>query len=299
MRKNLEKYQGMYSALVCPFSKKGRVNLDIVCRLVDAHLKAGLKGFYVCGTTGEGIKLSIEERKAIVETVVEHARGRGYCIVSVSHASSDIAGELAGHAEEAGADMVSTVPAIYYPTGFKGIYHHYNTICSYTKLPMLIYWVPVMSGVTLSTDEFNRFFEIPNVIGMKFSDPHYARMTTIIEAQKGNCLAFSGYDELCLPGLIMGSSGAIGSTINLAPKAFVRLKKLYDAGKIGQAQQLQFRIVRLVNALLPYGFTGWKEAMTLSGYDCGPARAPFIGMTAGQKKKLAKELEPFNDLLIK
>jgi len=107
MGKDWERFQGVYPALVTPFDVEGRVDEDVLRDLVDWHLKAGVRGSFVCGSTGEGLLLSTEERKRVAEVVVDHLSGRGLCIVHVGHPSSEESTRLARHAEEIGADTTA------------------------------------------------------------------------------------------------------------------------------------------------------------------------------------------------
>ena len=155
-----------------PYDKKGQVNPDMIGKIVDFHLSAGLVGFYVGGSTGESFLLSVEERKLLLEKVIESNRGRGKVIAHVGHISTDVGIELARHAADIGADALSAVAPVYFGTTFDHAYRHYNEIASATDLPFLLYslesvWRDLIPDVDV------RFFDIPNVVGMKYTGTNF------------------------------------------------------------------------------------------------------------------------------
>jgi len=236
--------------------------------------------------------MRVEERKRVAEVVVEHNNGRGLCIIHVGHPSSDVAAELARHAESIGADAVSSVPPIYYRVGFEGMLLHYRTIAKATRLPLIAYNIPATTGVSVTEKEMRELFKIENVIGMKFTDPDYYVMRNIIELVDGNCIILSGADQLFLPALTMGAGGSIGSTQNLMPQHFVAIYEAFLRGDLEEARRLQYQANRVIRVLLSFGsVSAWKAVLAAQGFDCGPCRAPLKTLSGEEQKAVVKALE--------
>ncbi len=287
-----KRFRGVYPALITPFDDGGRVDEDVLRALVDWHLEAGVRGFFVCGSTGEGLLLSTEERRRVAEVVVEHLRGRGLCIVHVGHPSSEEAARLARHAEEIGADAVSSVPPIYYLVDLEGILLHYRTIAEATSLPLLVYNIPATTGVRLTADEMKRVFEIPSVIGMKYTDADYFEMRNILDLVDGQAIVLAGRDELFLPALTMGAGGSIGATQNIFPELFVGIYTAFLDGDWQKAQDLQLKASRAVRVLLGYGgLDAWKAVLRFRGFRVGRSRPPLRPVSKEEEEGIRRGLE--------
>ena len=292
-----ERFQGVYPALFTPFDRKHRVNEEMLRALVEHHLASGLRGFFVCGSSGEGFLLRIEERKRVAEVVVEQTAGRGVCIVHVGHPSSDVAAELARHAESIGADGIGSVPPIYYRVGFEGCVRHYRTIAKACGLPFIVYNIPYTTGVSVTSKEMAELFRIETIVGMKFTDSDYYEMRNIIELAEGDCIILSGSDQLFLPALTMGAGGAIGTTQNIMPKHFVELYRTFLRGDLEQARRMQYQANRVIRALLAYGtVSAWKAVLKAQGFDCGPCRAPLKTLSEREEETLLERLEGLEGL---
>ena len=278
--------------MVTPFDAEGRVDEDVLRNLIDWHLEAGVRGFFVCGSTGEGLLLSTEERKRVAEVVVDHLSGRGLCIVHVGHPSSEESARLARHAEEIGADAVSSVPPIYYRVDLEGVLLHYRTIAEATSLPLLVYNIPATTGVRLTAEEMKRIFEIPSVVGMKYTDADYFEMRNILDLVDGQAIVLAGRDELFLPALTMGAGGSIGTTQNIFPELFVGVHRAFLAGDWKKAQELQLKASRAVRVLLGYGsLDAWKAVLRFKGFPVGHPRPPLRPVSPEDEGDIRRDLE--------
>ena len=288
----IERFSGVYPALMTPFDEKDRVNEDVVRAMVDRHLAAGMRGFFVCGSAGEGLAMRTAERKRLAEVVIDQVQGRGLVIVHVGAIPSVVSAELAAHAESVGADAVSSVPPIYYNAGLEGIVRHYQTIAAATTLPIVAYNIPATTGITMTLPVMAELFKIENVIGMKFTYYNYYEMRNIIEMMDEQCLILSGSDEMFLPALVMGANGAIGSTQNIAPELFVEIYQAFLEGDLDRARALQYRANRMVLALLTCGgVRAWKAVLSRQGFAMGGCRPPLTNVTGEQETALLKSLE--------
>src|SRR5690606_38137872 len=114
--------------LITPLDGGKAVNFDTLRKLVDFHIQSGVHGFFVCGGSGEGLLLSVEERKAVLETVKEAANGRAQIIAHIGALATATAQELAAHAAELGVDAVAAVPPFYFRVDDDALYDHYRLI---------------------------------------------------------------------------------------------------------------------------------------------------------------------------
>jgi N-acetylneuraminate lyase len=215
------KIQGVLPALLTPYDSEGLVSEEMLRRLVALHIQLGVNGLYLCGGAGEGVLLNVAERKKVAEIVVREARKRIPVIVHVGSVRTEEAAELAAHAEKVGADAVASVPPFFYPCGTEAIHQHYAEIARRCGLPLMLYNIPALTGVTVTPGMMLRFMDIPTVVGIKFSSNDLFQMRQIVELGDGRLNVLSGNDEIFLAALCMGAHGSIGLTLNFMPKLFM------------------------------------------------------------------------------
>ncbi|MCX8082662.1 MAG: dihydrodipicolinate synthase family protein [bacterium] len=272
------KFYGIYAALLTPFNEKGNVCEKRLKGLVRFLISKGINGLYVCGGTGEGLSMDIEERKKVAEIVKEEAGDRVRIIVHVGGAlNTKNAVELAKHAEMIRADGISSIPPIYYKFNFNEIYEYYKRTAESISLPFFIYYIPATTGVTIPVDKFLKLLEIENIKGLKYTNYDFYTLQDILIKAKGRWIAFSGPDEMFLPALTMGVSGCIGSTQNVLPEIFVDIYKSFKGCDIKRAMELQKKITVAVSLLKKYGdcIASWKTALKFRGIDAGYGRSPM------------------------
>ncbi len=282
----IEKFKGVFPALLTPFDTEGNVNFNSLKKLVESLLSQGVSGFYVDGSTGEAFLLSMEERKAVIKAVAEYNQGRGVLIAQVGCISTKDAIELAKAAEESGYDAISSVAPFYYKFSFAQIKKYYFDIVDAVRIPMIIYNIPVFSGVNLSVEQMGEFLKDPRFIGVKHTSSDYFAMRQFKTAFPDKVM-FNGFDETFLAGLSMGAEAAIGSTYNFMAPSFIRILELFHSGNIKEAAALQERVDRVITVLCKYGvMAGCKTILTSMGIPMGVVRAPFTDLTDAQKTEL-------------
>jgi N-acetylneuraminate lyase len=287
-----EPLHGLNSAIFTPFADDGGLNIPAFEKLLDGQIAKGVTGFFVCGSTGEGLYLRAEERKLLAEVAVKTVAGRAAVMIHVGALTTAEAVELARHAEAVGADAASSVAPVYYPVSFEGTLNHYKAIGGATGLPFFIYHVPYLTGSALTAQSAERLLEIPHLEGIKFTDAALYVLRWIFDLTGQRLSMISGPDELHLPALTLGAHGAIGTTYNLLPGAFLRLREAYFAGDTARASELQIRCNQVIYELIQAGGLGaFKAAMKLVGHDLGPVRPPLVALTAEQECSLFARLE--------
>lgn len=283
--------KGIIPALVTPFDDRGEVNTSSLRALVNKLIGEGVGGFYVCGSTGEGLLLEEQERKQILETVVEESNGSVPVIAHVGALSTKQAVRLAVHARECGADAVSSIPPLYYPYGLAEIAGYYRTISEASGLPMIIYNIPALSGFSLTAENVGTLLDACGAWGLKFTSYNLYELDKIHRKYPALKL-FNGHEEILLNALPIGVEGAIGSSFNFMAEHFLAICNHYQNRDLVQAEQAQREANRLVDAMVQYGgVRAVKYLLTRQGIPCGDAREPFSKLTDEQKKKLDEILK--------
>ena len=288
----MEKYQGIFTALLTPFDKNNRVNEKELEKLVKFNIEMGVKGFYVVGSTAEAFLLSTDERKQIMD-VVKTTAPDSTLIAHIGSIDERVATELALHAEKTGYDVISSVAPFYYKFSFEEIKNYYYRLADATALPMLVYHFPAFSGVNMGMNEMKQFLNDDRFIGIKYTSNDFFTM----EQCKTNFpdkIVYNGFDEMFLAGLSMGANGGIGSTYNFMANKFVEIQKLFEAGDIKAAQTIQKEANHIITILCQIGvMQAEKEVLNQLGFDFGVCRHPFGEPTAEQKDLIKKEIIPF------
>ncbi|MBR1836338.1 MAG: dihydrodipicolinate synthase family protein [Kiritimatiellae bacterium] len=289
MKNGFADMRGAYAALFTPFDEKDRVNPDAIARIVEYGLANGLRGFYLTGTTGEWWLMSVEERMAVYDAAAAANRGRGKLIAHVGANRTEDAVALARHAADVGADWISAVVPPLYSTSFEATCRHYAAIASATDLPFLAY--SFTSALVPARDA--RIFDIPNVMGMKYTGRDYYAAQTLKRALDKETLWFAGCDEQLLCALSLGDvfAGGIGINYNIIPRHFADICRLAAAGDFAGAAARQAEANRLVELLLePENWTYRKAFMRFVGIDCGPYRMPFGPITEEEYAAWARRI---------
>ena len=233
---NGPEFKGMEGAFVpifTPYTKDDKINGDMVGKQVERLLKAGVKGFYVGGGTGEHVLLSLAERKYLAEAAISAVNGRAKVIIHVGCTYTEDSVRLAKHAEKAGADWIATLGPLVFGQNFDASYYHYSRIAGASGLPLMIYcWYR-----DLVPDRERKFYEIPNLKGLKYTGRDFWSVQEMKKMVDKEIVCFVGDDPHLLSGLAMNKlfSGGIGTTYNLIPEDYVAICRLAKEGHFAEA----------------------------------------------------------------
>lgn len=284
-------FRGIMPALITPVNGDGSLREEVTRKLVRDLSATGITGFYILGSTGEGVATDRERRMEFAELVRE-ARPEGISIINHIGAS-DLATvkKLARHARRIGLDAISSVPPFFFSYDEQGVLDYYRAMSDESEgLPLIVYAAP-MAGPLLPVSTIEKMLDIPGFIGMKFTNPNYYLMSRYKKIDGGNINIFNGPDETCALGLMMGADGAIGSTYNIMPRTFVGIYNAVQAGDVREAMRLQHKADDLIEALLDYNVVeAVKVALALKGYDVGDVTPPLPRMSDAQKAALTERL---------
>ncbi len=280
-------FGGILPAVVTPFDENDHFNRKAFERLLERLYRVPIDGLYVNGQTGEGLLQPVEQRKQVAEAALQCSPKGKTIIIHVGAYRTSDAVELARHAATIGAHAVASLP----PLGaysFEEIDAYYRALAAASDLPLVLYYFPAISPAIQQAEQVLRLLEIPNVIGVKFTDHDLYKLSRI--KQRG-CVLFNGHDEVLIAGMLMGADGGIGSFYNLAPELFVQAYCQVRQGKWQEAQASQKRINELVEIGLRFPIVpAIKQMLAWSGIDCGQCLPPRRRLTAGEESDLREAL---------
>jgi len=282
-------FHGAWPALATPFTADDQVNPTVLKELTEYLIDKGVEGLYVCGSTGEGIYMSVAERKLVTETVLEQVNGRIPVIVHIGCMVTSDAVELAQHAQAVGVDGISSIIPPRY-SAIEGISTYFAKVAgAVPDLPFL----PYLFHSSINAATLMRSLEhIPNLAGTKYTGPNMYEFRQIVTQREAGWSVFSGMDEQCVFAAMFGSCGNIGSTLNVIPGIYRQIHQACQTGDLGQARDLQLRANRVTEVLIGSGFMGaLKETLTRLGFPCGQPRLPTPPFPEGQRKALQAQLE--------
>jgi len=279
--------QGILPALVTPFDEHGIFQQGPFEKLLERVYQTGIDGVYVCGSTGEGLLQPVEQRKRVTEVDVRCSPPAKQIIVHTGAFRTSDAVELSRHAAQAGATAISSLP----PAGaysFEEIRAYYRALSTASGLPFLVYHFPGFSPTVLSVGQILDLCALPNVIGLKFTDHDFYKLSLLRNA---GATVFNGYDEVLVAGLLMGANGGIGTFYNLAPELFVEVYRLAQAGQWAEARKVQARINELIELTIRFPcFPAVKTILRWSGIDCGHCLEPRRVLTGNEAAALRQSL---------
>ena len=285
----MNKYKGIFTALLTPFDKNNKVNEKELEKLIKFNVEKGVTGFYVGGSTAEAFLLSTDERKQIMDVVKSTAPDKTL-IAHIGSINELEATELGKHANRLSYDVVSSVAPFYYKFSFKEIKDYYFRLADASQLPMLVYHFPAFSGVNMGVGEMSEFLSDDRFIGIKYTSNDFFTLEQC-KANFPDKIVYNGFDEMFMAGLSMGADGGIGSTYNFMADKFVKIQKLFKENKIEEAQQVQKEANRIITILCKLGvMQAEKEVLNQLGFDFGTCRPPFRTLDEQEKELIRKEI---------
>ena len=287
------KIGGIIVPLVTPFDENGDLAVERSRSLIEKHLDVGVHGFYVGGSSGEGLFQSVDERCDYLQFVADVVSSRGLMIAQVGALSSRDVHVLAKFAAENGYDVISSTPPFYFDHTDSEIIEFYRDLAEISDIPVLLYNIPGTTGRSLSAAVQVEMLRIPNVVGSKHTDTNFFVAERLMR-EVPSAAIFNGPDEMLTGGLAMGMAGGIGSTYNLMPRRYLEIYSAVKSGDMASARQTQSIVNDVIAELLrisPGVVPGIKHGLKKLGFDVGGARRPFLPIRADTSR--------FEDLLVK
>jgi N-acetylneuraminate lyase len=288
--------KGLVAAPYTPMRENCAVDLDRIGPLAEFLRANGVAGAFVCGTTGEGVSLTLEERRSVVERWREVAPEGFPVAVNVSHSCIADARALAAHAQSAGADaFAATAPSFLRPESPAVLARFLAEVASAAPdLPFYYYHIPSLSGARFAlADILSAVAPLaPNLRGAKFTHEALDDYRRCLALEGGRLNVLFGRDEMLLAGLALGAQGGVGSTYNYAAPLYVGIMDAFARGDMDAARAGQLSSAELVTVLRRFGgLAAGKAMMRLVGMDCGPARLPLRDLGEDERSAMREALE--------
>jgi N-acetylneuraminate lyase len=281
--------QGLIAAPFTPMKEDGSLNLALIPKYYEMLVANGVTGAFICGSTGEGVSLTVAEKKAIAEVWASCTRSNPDFNVMTLLGGTSLSDciDLAKHAREVGLYAVSfTAPFYFKPASVSQLAQCCKAIADEVPdMPFYYYHIPVLTGVGFPMLDLLQAVNntIPNFAGIKYTHEDFMDFLSCLHFQGGKYDMLWGRDENMLSALVLGSKGAVGSTYNYAAPLYYDLIDAFNRGDLKKAQGLQQQSIDMIRLLGKYGgiATG-KAYMKLLGLDCGKFRLPVQNMADEQ-----------------
>ncbi len=293
----INKINGLIAATFSPIDTQGNINSKIISTYAIKLKKDGLAGVFICGTTGEGMSLSINERKLIAEEWVKYQDNNFKIIIHVGTTSIKQSSELAKHAQNIGAYGVSAMgPLFLKPRDIKDLIEFCNEIAkSSPELPFFYYHIPSISNVNFSMVEFINIakLKINNFQGIKYSHNDIIELEKCVNIDNGMWNILFGLDEMFLSGLNIGVTGFVGSSYNFTGKFVNSIIDAFKLGELEKARNKQSLLVKSIDKINSYDgpIVSGKKIMKLIGLDCGDCRLPLSNLKEMDLINLEKDIK--------
>mgnify|MGYP001472647588 FL=1 len=267
-------FTGVIPAMITSFNKNESINKESIRKTINYLISEKVDGLYITGSTGETFLMSQEEKKQVIEIIVEEVNGRVPVIAHIGSIGTKITTDLAQYAEKVGVDALSALPPFYYGFSNDEIFNYYKDISNSTNLPITVY--NISHANLMDLDMLKRLASIKNVDGVKYTAPTHFNFSKIKKEIGENFKIYSGMDEMALSGLISGADGIIGSFYNLMPELFVEIYKQVKNNNINEAKKIQEKInIIIIYALKKSGYPFIKMGLKWLDVDSGYVRKPF------------------------
>ncbi len=289
------KFKGLGVALVTPFTKSGEVDYVALRRLLDYQLSNGVDFLCILATTGETPCLSAEEKKNIVNLVVERVQGSVPILMGCGGNNTAAIVESLKNDDFTGIDGIMSVCPYYNKPSQEGLYQHFKAIANATDLPVVLYNVPGRVGVNMTAATTLRLAnDCPNIVGIKEASGNFAQIDDIIKNKPAHFEVISGDDGITFPLITLGAVGVISVIGNALPKEFSRMVRLALNGDYKPALEIHHKFTELFELLFVDGNPAGVKAMLHSmGLIENELRLPLVPArigTMGEISAIVKEL---------
>jgi N-acetylneuraminate lyase len=297
----IEHLQGLIAAPFTPMKKDGSLNAELIPSYYQFLKQNKVTGAFICGSTGEGVSLTMQEKKDCTKAWADCTKDDPDFKVMLLVGGTCIADsiELAKFAQHQGIDAVSfTAPFYFKPSNVEMLAKCCKEIAdAVPEIPFYYYHIPVLNGVGFPMIELlkNVAGKIPNFAGIKYTHEDFMDFLSCLRFQNGKYDMLWGRDENMLSALAVGAKGAVGSTFNYAAPLYYDLIDAFNQNDLKKAQSFQQQSIEMIYLLVKYGgIAVGKAYMKLVGVDCGEFRLPVKNMNDEQFELFKKDTEQLN-----
>ncbi|MBL8927702.1 MAG: aldehyde dehydrogenase family protein [Pseudonocardia sp.] len=282
--------RGVLTALATPFAADGSLDVARLRAVVDRSIDGGVHGVVACGSTGEFTALSSDERRIVVETVVDQAAGRVPVIAQTGATSTAEAIRLSRHAQSAGAAVIMPVAPYYEPLSLDETLTYLRAVAGSVDIPVMLYNLPVATGVDLHPDTVGALArEVENIRYIKNTTIDMAQSAQLIHDHGDVISTFVGWDSLLLSALAEGAAGVMAGTANVVPSELVAVYDAVSAGDLEGARKTWAQIYPLIEAIMAQPFiAAVKAGLAAVGFPVGAPRPPVAALDPAAAARIAQ-----------
>lgn len=284
---------GVLTALATPFDADGAVDEAKLRQLVDRSIDGGVHGVVACGSTGEFAALTAEERRRVIEIVVEQTAGRVPVVAQTGATSTAEAISNSRHAQEVGADVLMLVTPYYEPLTLEETVDYIRAVASSVETPVMLYNIPDATGVNLDPDTVAMLAdELDNVRYIKDSSANMEQALQLIHHHSNRIATFMGWDSLILSALTEGAAGVMAGAANVVPQQIVAVYDAVAAGDLASAREQWDQLYPVIDALISVPFMpAIKATLEVMGMPIGTPRRPTVDLDAESMERLKSLVE--------
>src|ERR1700716_1135035 len=278
-------FHGVFPYLVSPIDPDGRIRTEVLGRLCDDLIKAGVHGLTPLGSTGEFAYLNGVQRAAVVQTTIEAARGRVPVIAGVASTSIADAVAQAKAYQKQGADGILAILEAYFPLSDAQVESYFRAIADAVDIPVVIYTNPQLQRSDLTLDVIERLAAHPRIGYIKDASTNTGRLLSIMNRCGDNIKVFSASAHIPAAVMLIGGLGWMAGPACIIPRQSVALYDLCKAGRWDEAMALQRKLWRVNEAFARFNLAACiKAGLSIQGYDVGDPVPPQAALTADQRK---------------
>jgi 4-hydroxy-tetrahydrodipicolinate synthase len=278
-------FHGVFPYLVSPVDASGQIRTDVLGRLCDDLIKAGVHGLTPLGSTGEFAYLNREQRAAVVQTTIGAAARRVPVIAGVASTSTADAVTQATSYQQLGADGILAILEAYFPISDAQVESYFRAVADAVDIPVVIYTNPQFQRSDLSLDVIARLASHPRIVAIKDASTNTGRLLSIINRCGEEIDVFSASAHIPAAVMLIGGVGWMAGPACIVPRQSVELYNLCKAQRWDEAMQLQRRLWRINEAFARYNLAACiKAGLQIQGYDVGDPVPPQAALTADERK---------------
>lgn len=294
----IEHLHGLIAAPFTPMHKDGSLNLAVIPAYYGLLKENGVTGAFITGSTGEGVSLTLNEKKAVAEAWADCVKNDPDFKVMPLVGGTCIADciQLAQHARKIGLYAVAFTSPFYFKPANVGMLAEacMAVAGAVPDMPFYYYHIPVLNGVDFPMIDLLHALhgKLPNFAGVKYTHEDFMDFQSCLNFADGQYDMLWGRDENMLSALAVGAKGAVGSTFNYAAPLYYRLIDAFNNNEFEQARSLQQKSIDMIRLLGKYGgISVGKAYMKLLGLDCGEFRLPVRNMSASDFEKFRDDVD--------
>jgi len=293
MASNTFKFSGTGVAIVTPFRYDDSIDFTALRNLVEFQIQNKVEYLVVLGTTGESVTLTSDEKRAVVDTVLETVNGRMPVVVGIGgNNTQDIINKIK-HFDFTGIDGILSVSPYYNKPNQSGLYEHYKAIAAASPVPVILYNIPGRTGMNICAETTLRLAsDFKNIIAIKEASGNLSQIMEIIKGKPDHFEVISGDDLLALPIVALGGKGVISVVANAYPLQMSELVRLALAGKIEEARKIHYSLQHLINLLFVEGNpAGIKATLEIKKLTTAHVRLPLVKVSQNTYEKIGEQVK--------